>query len=196
MLAQEFDDLWSEYKMGETRAAKRVRDACACAYALQDGKLDEIGRTTEEISKLRGVLSSQDLSSFMDLLQDEIEARNETESAKMIRAITVGKAYWDAPSESFDLVSKAMKTIHITSALTFLRLTQRLAKTDRAGWVKCGISSSNVEKVSSHSWRMAIFCWVLVARVSLQKISSHLYANSVIARQTKSNRLHQYGLYS
>jgi 5'-deoxynucleotidase YfbR-like HD superfamily hydrolase len=166
-LAHEFNDLWSEYKQGESQVANRVRDACACAYALQDGNSDGIIRTSEELSQLRKFVFSLDLGSFMDLLEEEIKAPDQTESATFMKAITVGKAYWDVPPESFELVSKAMETILSASPLTFLRLTQRLTKIDRAGWVRRGISSSKVEKVSGHSWRMAILGWLLVPQVSL-----------------------------
>lgn len=163
-LAREFDDLWSEYKQGESQVARRVRDACACAYAVQDGNLDGTIRTGEELSQLRKSVLSLDLGNFMDLLLDEIKAPDQTESATLMNAITVGQAYWNTPSESFELVSKAMETVPSTSPLTFLRLTQRLAKIDRAGWVRRGISSTKVEKVSGHSWRMAILGWVLVSQ--------------------------------
>lgn len=110
---------------------------------------------------------SLDLGSFMDLLKDEIKAPDQTESATLIKAITVRKTYWANPSKSFELVSKAMETIPSTSPLTFLRQTQRLAKIDREGWVRRGISSSKVEKVSGHLWRMAILAWLLIPQVSL-----------------------------
>ncbi|KUJ07304.1 uncharacterized protein LY89DRAFT_361958 [Mollisia scopiformis] len=166
-LAREFDHLWSEYKQGESQVAKRVRDACACAYAVQDGSPNGTIRTGEELSQLRKSVLSLDLENFMDLLLDEIKAPDQTESATLMKAMTVGQAYWNTPSESFELVSEAMETIPSTSPLTFLRLTQRLAKIGRAGWVRRGISSTKVEKVSGHSWRMAILGWLLVPQVSL-----------------------------
>jgi len=195
-LAREFDDLWSEYKQGESQVARRVRDACACAYAVQDGNLDGTIRTGEELSQLRKSVLSLDLGNFMDLLLDEIKAPDQTESATLMNAITVGQAYWNTPSESFELVSKAMETVPSTSPLTFLRLTQRLAKIDRAGWVRRGISSTKVEKVSGHSWRMAILGWVLVSQVSLKRVLNDVFTDHFLARRNQSDRVHQYELCS
>jgi hypothetical protein len=112
----------------------------------------------------------------MDLLKNEREASTETESVRMINAITLGKAYWDDPSKSFGLLTNAMEKIPVTTTLTFLRLTQRLAKTKRAGWVSRGISPAEVESVAAHSWRMAIICFVLVPSVSnATKLANFFY---------------------
>lgn len=195
-LAREFDDLWSEYKQGESQVAKRVRDACTCAYAVQDEKSNGKIRTGEELSQLRKYVLSRDLGNFMDLLLDEIKAPNQTESATLMKAITVGQAYWKTPSESFELVSKAMETVPSTSPLTFLRLIQRLPKIDRAGWVRRGINPTKVEKVSAHSWRMAILGWLLVPPVSLTEFQIMSSLIIFLARRYQSDRVHHYELCS
>jgi 5'-deoxynucleotidase YfbR-like HD superfamily hydrolase len=174
-LASEFDDLWLEYKQGESQVAKRVRDACACAYAVQDGNSESQIRTGGELSQLQKSVHSPDLGTFMDLLEDEAKAPDQTESATLMKAIKVGRVYWQVPSESFELVSKAMEAIPIISPLTFLRLTQRLGKIDRAGWVRRGINPSEVEKVSGHSWRMAILGWLLIPQVSLMEAHIRIF---------------------
>ncbi|OBT60416.1 hypothetical protein VE03_10113 [Pseudogymnoascus sp. 23342-1-I1] len=198
-LANEFNDLWTEYKDGKSEVAKRVRDACACAYALQDGNSNGTARTGKQISELRKLVQSQDLKGFMGILEDEIKAPDQTEYAKLMKAIKVGKDYWGDPSESKELVFKAIKTISLTTLLTFLRLTQLLGKVDRAGWVIRGVSSEKAEKVPGHEWRMGILAWLVVpqqGKINRQEVinmnCAHDMAEFLITDITPSDGISDY----
>ncbi|KAG4432848.1 hypothetical protein IFR05_011667 [Cadophora sp. M221] len=162
--ALEISDLWTEYKDGKTPEARRVREACASAYALQDGVSEDKRRTAEQIVKLEGHVSSPDLKRLIDLLKVEVEIPiAKTETAVLVKGVPLGKAYWEAAEKNFSLVAKVIRnTTSLTSRLPFHRLIQYSGAMKRDGWVQRGIKPSEAESNAGHSHRMAISCWALL----------------------------------
>lgn len=175
----EISDLWTEYKDGKTPEAQRVREACASAYALQDGVSEDKRRTAEQIVKLEGHVSSPDLKRLIDLLKVEVETPiAETETAVLVKGVPLGKAYWEAPEKNFSLVAEVISnTTSLTSRLPFYRLIQCSGEMKRDGWVQRGIKSSEAESNAGHSHRMAITCWALLPQVRPYPRSNYTNSN-------------------
>ncbi|KAH8593812.1 P-loop containing nucleoside triphosphate hydrolase protein [Bisporella sp. PMI_857] len=149
--AQKVKDYWTEYWDKKTPEAQLAHEICAFEHIIA---LDEDG--IPGVNFTQYVISSPELQNWMKFLD-----ASKKELTELQNAASFGSSYWNNPQENMRILDNVMSKDNLAeSPLLLIRMLRDMSSIKRKGWIKRGMDSSVVESDASHSWRVALICFL------------------------------------
>jgi 5'-deoxynucleotidase YfbR-like HD superfamily hydrolase len=154
--AQRVKDYWVEYWDKKTPEAQLAHEICAFEHIIA---LDEDGIPGANFTQY--IISSPELQNWMKFVD-----ASKKELTELQNSASFGSSYWNNPEENMRILDNVMSKDNLAeSPLLLIRMLRDMSSIKRKGWIKRGMDSSVVESDASHSWRVALICFLFSPEV-------------------------------